>query len=461
MNAIKFRALGARPLIFTRAFVLNAILGLTCLVHPFSYAETGDSTKHLPAAEVFEWNTFATELVSGQLPPIQTHVLAVAHIAIHDALNTIDARYERYEYSGPAPGASASMAAAVAAAARDTLVRLLPAATAQADARYTAKLASIPDGVAKNAGVMTGQYAAAAILARRGGDDLFGALTKPYTPGPAEPGVYQLTPPLNTVFIAGLGEVTPFAMHSGSQFRSRAPLSVASGSYARDYNEVKDLGSIASTTRNAEQTETARFWFDVATKEWHQAARKGLADEYADEWQAARVLALLSIAMADGAIASAETKFNFNYWRPITAIHAGDHDGNRATRGDSTWEPLCATPPFPEHNSTHAVTGAAAAKVLALTISDRHTFAIESPTLPGITRTYERFSTAAEEEGISRIFCGIHFRHGMNAGLLQGRQVAHYAVTRFLRPVRRYYEHGAGANLLCGTESCESEIDFY
>ena len=203
---------------------------------------------------------------------------------------------------------------------------------------------------------------------------------------------------------------------------------------------MKDLGSAASTKRNAEQTETARFWFDVATKEWHSAARKGLTDVYADEWQAARTLALVSIAMADGVIASAETKFNFNYWRPITAIHAGEHDGNYATRGDPGWEPLCATPPFPEHNSTHAVTGAAAAKVLALTIGDRHTFTIDSPTLAGVSRTYERFSTAAADEGISRIFCGIHFRNGMIAGLVQGRRVARYVFTKLLRPIRRGYD---------------------
>ena len=205
---------------------------------------------------------------------------------------------------------------------------------------------------------------------------------------------------------------------------------------------MKDLGSAASTKRNAEQTETARFWFDVATKEWRRAARKGLTDAYADEWQTARTLALVSIAMADGVIASAETKFNFNYWRPITAIHAGERDGNYVTRGDPAWEPLCATPPFPEHDSTHAVTGAAAAKALALTIGDRHMFTVNSPTLAGVSRTYERCSTAAAEEGISRIFCGIHFRNGMIAGLVQGRRVARYVVKSLLRPIRRGHDDG-------------------
>jgi hypothetical protein len=385
---------------------------------------------------VFDWNSFAAELVSSNLPPLQTHTLALTQIAVHDALNTIEPRYEPYAYAGSAPGAS--LPAAVAAATRDTLVHMLPAAAAQIEARYAAKLALLPDGVHKNAGIAAGQAAAAAIIARRGSEDLVAALQKPYTPGPTEPGLYQPTPPFNIVLLAGWGELAPFALRGAAQFRSPAPLSVASLRYARDYEEVQDFGSARSTQRNAEQTETARFWFDVVAKEWHRAARQGLSDVSADEWQAARTLALLGIAMADGVIASAETKFAFDYWRPITAIRAGDRDGNYLTRGDPAWEPLCATPPFPEHNSTHAVTGAAAAKILALTLGDRHTFSVDSPTLAGVSRTYQRFSAAANEEGISRLFCGIHFRNGIDAGLVQGRRVARQVFKNVLRPLHHH-----------------------
>lgn len=443
MNIEHSRAIVSHLLICIQALVLRAPLAVLAAAllagagYSMSYAQVGDagdSVKASHANEVVGWNSFATDLVAAnQLPPFQTHTLAVVHIAIHDALNAIDSRYERYEYGGSAPGASVT--AAVAAAAHDTLVRLVPTAATEIDARYAAKLASIPEGTAKDAGIWTGQAAAAAILARRSADDLFGAVGKPNTPGRPDPGVYQPTPPLNIVLLAGWGEVAPFAMRSNAQFRSRAPFPVTSHQYARDYEEVKDFGSAAGTQRSAEQTETARFWFDVATREWHRAAQQGLADISADEWEAAQTLALLSIAMADGGIASFETKFHFNYWRPITAIRAGDTDGNHRTEGDSAWEPLCATPPFPEYNSTHAVTGAAAAKVLALTIGDRHSFSIDSPTLTGVSRTYSRFSTAASEEAISRIFCGIHFRSGMNAGLAQGRQVARYVFRNLLRPV--------------------------
>lgn len=388
------------------------------------------------ATEVLEWNAFASDLVAAsELPPMQARALAVVQIAVHDALNAIDARYEPHTYAGSAPGASS--AAAVAAAVRDTLLQLVPAAAPAVQAKYDAKLASIPQGVAKDAGVATGQAAAAAILARRSGDDLFAALGKPYAAGRADPGVYQPTPPTGLVLGAGLGEVAPFGIASSGEFRSPAPLAVNSAEYARDYDELKDLGSIDSTARTPEQTQTGRFWYDAATKEWHAAGRKGLIDMAADERQAARTLALVGIAMFDAAVASFETKFAYDYWRPITAIRAGDDDGNDATRGEPAWEPLCVTPPWPDHNSTHAATGAAAAGVLAQTLGDSHTFSVDSKTLPGVSRTYQRFSDAAFEEGISRIYCGIHFRNAMDTGLAQGGQVAERVVGSLLRPIAR------------------------
>jgi membrane-associated phospholipid phosphatase len=381
---------------------------------------------------VLDWNTFASTLVAANLPPgPQTYTLAVVQIAIHDALNAIDARYEPYEFTGSAPGAS--VAAAVAAASRDTLVQLVPQAAASIEAAYDAALASISDEGARDAGIATGQAAAAAILARRSGDDLLAAITKPYTPGPARPGVYQLTPPLNLVILAGWSELPPFALKSASQYRSSAPAPVRSMRYAIDYNETKSVGSASSTLRTAEQTETALFWYDVAVREWNLAAQQGLADRSADEWRAARTLALLNISLADTVIADFDTKFTFNYWRPITAIRAGDTDGSLATAGDPAWEPLCVTPPFPEYGSTHAATAAVAASTLARTLGDRHTFTITNPS--GATRTYHRFSAAAFEEGLSRIYCGIHFRSAMNAGFLQGGLIARYVDRHLLRPL--------------------------
>jgi EmrB/QacA subfamily drug resistance transporter len=389
---------------------------------------TTASASASPGNPVTAWNTFASNLVAANLPPgPQTHALAVSQIAVHDALDAIEQRDAPYAYAGSAPNASST--AAVAAAEHDTLIELVPQAAASIEAEYAAALQSVPDGAAEQAGIATGRKAAEAILARRAGDDLQAAITKPYTPGPAKPGIYQPTPPLNFVLLAGWSELAPFALTRADQFRPPAPPATRSLRYRRDYDEVKALGSAASTKRTAAQTETGRFWYDVATKEWNLAAQQGLADVSADEFKAARTLALLDVSLADAVIATFDTKFHFNYWRPITAIRAGDADGNPATRGDAAWEPLCVTPPFPEYSSTHAATGAAAASVLARELGDRHTITITNPS--GATRTYGRFSAAAYEEGISRIYCGIHFRSAMNAGFLTGALVAYQAERRF------------------------------
>jgi hypothetical protein len=380
---------------------------------------------------VTAWNTFAADLVAAKLPPgPQTYTLAVAQIAVHDALNAIDPRYEPYEFIGSAP--AASPAAAVAAATHDTLVRLVPQAAESVDAEYAAALSLIPDGAAKDAGIATGKAAAASILARRSSDDLLAAITKPYTPGPGIPGVYQPTPPLNFVILAGWSELPTFGLKGASQFRPAAPASIKSLRYTTDYNEVKALGSAGGTTRTAEQTETARFWYDAAAKEWNLAAQKGLADRSADEWRAARTLAVLNISLADAVIATFDAKFRYDYWRPITAIRGGEADGNPATQGEANWESLCVTPPFPEFPSTHAATAAAASSALALELGDRHTFTVTNP--GGATRTYKRFSTAAYEEGISRIYCGIHFRTAMNVGFKVGGLTARYVDRMLLRP---------------------------
>jgi hypothetical protein len=380
-------------------------------------------------AEVSEWNRFASELVAtDQLPPVQVRAMAIVQIAVHDALNAIEPRYAPYYFTGSASGAS--RAAAVAAAVRDTLVQLLPSGAASIEAAYAAKLASIPAGATKDLGIATGRAAAAAILALRNDDNMFAAIGKAYVAGAPADGVYQPTPPSNVVIGAGIGALKTFAIDSVAALRGSAPHAVNTAAYTTDYDEVKNFGSASSGVRTTQQTETARFWFDAATREWHAAARRALADGNLDEWQQARTLALMSMAMFDVTVTSLETKFHHNYWRPITAIRAADSDANNATQGDPNWTPLCVTPPFPEHNSTHAATGAAAAGVLSRLLGDRHAFSVDSKTLPGVSRAYASFSEAAAEEAVSRIYCGIHFRNGMNAGLEQGDAVAALVIKR-------------------------------
>jgi hypothetical protein len=410
----------------------RSALGVVALAVAAVLGGCGGSDNDAPSgADVIAWNRFASDLVAANgSPAAQVHAMAVVQTAVHDALNTIEPRYAAdASRSGASAGISASrasVAAAVGAATRDTLVALVPSATAAIDAHYDAELHAIADGAAKSAGLAAGRGAAAALLARRAGDDINAASFAPYNPRPPAPGVYRPTTPPDAPIVigAGLGKLEPFAIGDVAAFVSPAPLSITSSAYAADYDEVKSLGSAASSTRTAHQEETARFWYDAATKEWHGAARQGLQAQGADAFRSARILALLGIAMFDSTVASMDTKFRHDFWRPITAVRAGDDDGNDATVGDASWQPLCITPPFPEHNSTHAATGAAAAGVLSRTLGDPQTFTITSPTLPGVSRTYSRFSEAAAEEGLSRIYCGIHFRNGMEAGFAQGDAIA-------------------------------------
>ena len=418
--------------IFATQRVANLAMGrgrqaLLALAAAAALSACGGSGADAPAnTDVIAWNRFASDLVAASgSPAAQVHAMAVVQIAVHDALNAIEPRYAAHTYRSTTVGvADASVAAAVATATRDTLVKLVPSAAAAIDARYDAELPAIADGAAKDAGIATGRAAAAALLARRAGDDIAAATFAPYVPAAPAPGVYRpTTPPAAPIVIgAGLGKLEPFAVADVAEFASPAPPATGSSAYAADYDEVKAIGSAASNMRTAQQEETAHFWYDAATREWHDAARQVVQQQGNDAWQAARTLALLGIAMFDGTVASMDTKFRHNYWRPITAVRSGDDDGNDATAGDPNWQPLCVTPPFPEHNSTHAVTGAAAAGVLARILGDRQAFTITSPN--GVTRSYSSFSDAAAEEGVSRLYCGIHFRSAMNTGLQQGDAVA-------------------------------------
>jgi hypothetical protein len=387
--------------------------GLGLLAAAFISACGGDDA---PAQFVADWNACAAEQVAArQSPAFQVNTLAIVQLSVHDALNAIEPRYEPYAYAGTAAGAS--VPAAVAAATRDTLVQLLPQERDAIEARYAQRLGDIPEGPGKTAGLVVGRAAAAAVLAQRQSQDIGAALVQPYVPGPVAPGVYQLTPPTNIVIGAGLGAIRPFVLDSGSQFRSAAPYAIDSSGYAADYDEVRRLGSAAGSQRSAEQTETGRFWYDAVAGEWHHAARQALDATRAGEWQAARTLALLSVAMADGVIASFDTKFISNLWRPITAIRAGDADGNAVTAGDAQWEPLCVTP-------------------LAQMFGDNFRFTVVSPTLAGAQRSYMRFSDAAVEEGMSRLYCGIHFRRALDTGLAQGRRVAEHVTASALKAVQ-------------------------
>jgi hypothetical protein len=229
-------------------------------------------------------------------------------------------------------------------------------------------------------------------------------------------------------------------MKRSSQFRPPGPPALAGVKYAADYNEVKTLGSLTSTNRTADQAEIAYFWADSGGTEtppghWNTIAQTvGTAQGNTLE-DNARLFALLNIAMADAAICAWDAKYTYNFWRPITAIANGGTDGNPATEPDLGWTPLLVTPPFPDYVSGHSTFSAAAAKVLARYYrTDQIAFTIGCDFLPGVTRSFNSFTAAAQEAADSRVYAGIHFRSASEDGLAAGRKIGALVMRRFLRP---------------------------
>ena len=411
---------------------------------------------------VSDWNSIAVQatLTAGENAIVASRTLAIAQVAVHDSLNAIDARYERYAFTGSAQS-GASLQAAIAAAARDALVGAIsvgalpfggfgsPAAQAaavvQIDAAYTAALASIPDSVPKSDGIAIGQAAAAAILALRSTDHATTLVT--YTPG-TQPGDWQPTPnpvPFDPpaaadhqpAVLPGWGNVTPFVLLRSTQFEPNGPARLTSKQYAQDYNEVKAIGEKNSSTRTAEQTSIARFWYEGSPSGWSRIARAVAQSRSLDLWDTARLLALVNLAMADGFIAGFETKYEFNFWRPVTAIRAGDTDGNDETVADPAWSTLLNSPAIPDYTSTHSILGGAASEVLRRFFRDDDLPFTTTSGAPfsGLTRSFASFSQAAAENGESRIYAGIHFRSAVEEGIKQGNQIGAFTFTHALQPL--------------------------
>jgi hypothetical protein len=387
------------------------------------------------ANAALDWNAIATEAflpTQGTDPVNQSRSYAMLHAAIHDALNAIEQRYEFYT-----PGMflmpNASTEAAVAAAAHDVLVALIPAQQALIDAEYASALAAIPQGPNKANGVLVGQTAAVLTLARRANDGAVEAFATPYLPT-GVPGDYTFTPPFDAppfgpfAFAPGWGAVTPFGIDL-RRHRLPGPLSIRSAAYAFDLALVKGIGELNSTVRTEEQSQIARFWYEDSPIGWNRIANTVLGEQNVELWKSARILALTNFAMADGFIAGFEAKYHFRFWRPVTAIRAAASDGNRFTSPDEDWSSYLITPPVPDYPSTHAVLGAAAAHVLIHFFGDRIEYSTTSVTEPGVTRHFRGFREAALENGASRVYAGIHFvdavADGYHQGAGIGREVAH------------------------------------
>jgi PAP2 superfamily len=319
------------------------------------------------------------------------------------------------------------------------------------DSAYTSALAKVPDGQPKNHGIAIGKAAAAAILLARKTDSA-GAPSQ-YTVGTApgkwrpHPNPTPSNPPIPDPALAlgnwpamlpHWGQVTPFTMATPWQFRLPGPPALASGEYARDYEEVKQVGGKNSTTRTAEQSEIARYWYEGSPQGWSRVARVVAAQRGLDRWENARLLALVNAVIADGYIAGADTRYFYNFWRPVTAIRAGDTDGNDATAADVAWESFLNTPPLPDYPSTHSVAGGAASAVLGRFFgSDKVAFTMTNGTpFSGITRSFSSFSQAAQENADSRVYAGIHFRSACQDKIKLGQQIGRRAFAQYLLAYR-------------------------
>jgi hypothetical protein len=393
---------------------------------------------------VLRWNRIASEIVPAVAGPIvDSRVMAILHAAIHDTVNGIERRYRPYtaDLSSPA----ASLDAAVARAARDVMMALARAQDYKIQEEYAAALARVPDGPAKERGLMLGAQAARANLERRARDGvppgrwppLTGPIAEPPYKPSGKPGDYAFTPPFDApplgpvALFPGWGRLAPFAIRLDVH-RLPGPDPLVSARYARDFNRLKSVGSRHSLTRNAEQTKTAFFWFESEPM-WNGIARGVIERQALDPWRSAHILALVNFALADGCIASFEAKYRFRFWRPYTAIRGAAEDGNDATQADPEWVPLLWTlpgtppkfliPPVPDYPSTAAVTSAAAAEVLRAHLGEEVRFELTSESLPGVTRRFASFEEAAREAGWSRVYGGIHFIRAVEDGLAQGRGI--------------------------------------
>ncbi len=383
---------------------------------------------------VDEWNQEAirlTLLPASALAPVQqTRTMAIVQVSVHDAVNGITRQYRPYLSPGPAPGGASPEAAAIAAA-HHTLRNLFASQAASLDAMFVASLAANGLSV-DDPGVEYGRSAAAAILAVRANDGSSAAQYNYTARRAGSPGVWV---PLTSApaLLPGWGDVTPWVLVNSSQFRPGAPTPLDSEQYARDYNEIKEIGSLNSSTRTAEQTQIATFWLGSPVAIWNQPLRNLVAASNFDLSTRARTFALVHLAAADSSIACWEAKYRYDFWRPEPAIRRGAEDGNDSTAPDPTWRPLFPTPRHPEYTSGHTTNSTAMATILQLIFGDAPGAPITS-TIGTITRQWNSFSEGLDEVIDARVYSGIHFRTADEVGSRQGGQVAHFVWTHALRP---------------------------
>ena len=376
---------------------------------------------------ITDWDAKAVAVVAPA--PLGQRELAMVHVAMFDAVNSIERRYRPYLVALTALKTTSQDAAAATAAAA-VLVGLRPAAAAETKAALATYLAAIVDGEPKADGIKLGEAVATRILQARANDGSDAA--DAYRPK-TKPGVYVPTP----ITVASVWPaVAPFALTTPSQFRPQPPIALDSQEWAVDFNELKTHGGKTSTMRSTQQTETARFWLMVGAPGYHPVARQLIAARQMSTIDSARFMALYAVALADAYIAVFDAKYHYEFWRPITAIRNGDLDRNPATELEATWQPIDNTPMHPEYPCAHCIQSGAAAAVIESMFgsADIPEVSLTSPTAPGVTHRWTSLRAFSDEIANARIWAGFHYRFSTRIGTEMGHQIGEYAVKNVMQP---------------------------
>jgi len=417
------------------------VYGLVLLVLLLAAASVGlvqfaQGKAHTSPAAVINWNQIAqrTAIQVAKMYISQSEIyISYVQAAVYDAVVSIQGHYQPYDLKLKRRP-TASVDAAVAAAAHDVLVHYFPAQKAALDADYSTSLAAIPDGPRKTAGIQAGQEAAAGIIALRQGDGVEANIGFSM-PAPA-PGVWQL-PAGQTPQTPWVAKMQPFLLQSPDQFRPGPPPALTSQQWAKEYNEIKSLGAANSTTRTAEQTDIARFFSASPVVMFNSAYQQIIQNKGLDALQAARLYAMGNLVGADAAIACFDAKYTYLFWRPVFAIPQGDTDGNPDTTGDPTWTPLLATPNHPEYPAAHGCQTSAQAEVFAAFLGTDNINIDLTSTVPNLTTTTRHFQTVNDLETEivnARVWGGLHYRESVEQGVALGGEVARWSLERYFQP---------------------------
>lgn len=417
---------------FLQVFFATSLL-LACALKPETRSDSASTAGFPDNAIVLDLNRLVYTIANEHdqfYSFIGVRALAMTHLAIHDVLNAIEPQYTPYCFESMSGGADP--VSALTEAARSIMTTAYPGRKDTIDLVCDRWLSTVPNGTARSKGIELGSQVAGKLISLRQGDGH--EKQGEYTPM-TKPGDYRYTPGFDWVWKPDFSYAKPFTLDSVSQFRCPPPPPLASKAYASDWNEVKAYGAKESLVRSADQTHIAHWWAEFGEHAWNRIGRIVATQHDLPLYETARMFALINMNLYDFYLVTFDSKYHYDTWRPITAIHNADTDGNPSTNSDQQWQPEMITPPWPEYPSAHAGVGSAGAEILTHVLGTAQVaFEMESTTaLAGSpVRAYTHLDSAANDCADSRIYNGYHFRFATEAGKRQGRDVARYVHAHFL-----------------------------